>query len=373
MRFLYKIYSGYDGFTPKDIPRRLEDGRLRLGWHRFVDDVREGDEVWVYFWGPGTKRPGIYVFGEVIDVDALDERVFIGLREWSQDHSITPDDLVDRVRQAVRARGIQVFPFPDLWPEKTLNCNIGTYATTCAERLCTTCAQWRRFVLVEEGTFRKPLWLPPELLGLYPAYWVIPARSFAYYGGRNIRSHIVHMTEVWRRFKWGNLNLAYPLALGMWRVLKRDRAASFDFIVPIPLSPEKGPSKHRTLALSRELSRLLNVPTVQALELSEPTSKRELMKTMSAETFENVYASRLRLAQPIAEGTRLLLVDDVVTAGHTLRACVKWLQSAVSGVRAAAATPGIMVIDHNVVDRQVIWAPPPTSSSTQVEPNPVSR
>src|ERR1700729_2536258 len=50
VKFLYKIYSGYDGFQPARIDGRMIDGKtLRLGWDKYLDVVEPGAEVWVYF------------------------------------------------------------------------------------------------------------------------------------------------------------------------------------------------------------------------------------------------------------------------------------------------------------------------------------
>ena len=57
-RFLYKIWSRYDGFTPTRIPDRGDGrGRLILGWTRYIDVIEAGAEVWVYFYGPHAFRP----------------------------------------------------------------------------------------------------------------------------------------------------------------------------------------------------------------------------------------------------------------------------------------------------------------------------
>ena len=59
MKFLYKIWSGYNRFTPREIPKRLQPGKtLALGWRRYIDSVEEGHEVWVYFHGPRVTPSG---------------------------------------------------------------------------------------------------------------------------------------------------------------------------------------------------------------------------------------------------------------------------------------------------------------------------
>jgi hypothetical protein len=58
MRFIYKINSSYDGFTPSKSPKRLKSGRrIRLGWNHYIDVVDRNHEVWVYFHGPHAFLP----------------------------------------------------------------------------------------------------------------------------------------------------------------------------------------------------------------------------------------------------------------------------------------------------------------------------
>ena len=43
LKWLYKIYSNYDGFRPAVIPQRLLDGNLlELGWERYLERRRDG-------------------------------------------------------------------------------------------------------------------------------------------------------------------------------------------------------------------------------------------------------------------------------------------------------------------------------------------
>jgi predicted amidophosphoribosyltransferase len=73
--------------------------------------------------------------------------------------------------------------------------------------------------------------------------------------------------ELFRRFKAGEKNLAFPLALGMHEALVARGLESVDAIVPVPLSPDKVAAGeiHRTLLLARELGRQLGVPVRQLL------------------------------------------------------------------------------------------------------------
>jgi hypothetical protein len=61
------------------------------------------------------------------------------------------------------------------------------------------------------------------------------------------------------RFKVGDKELAYPLALGMYTGLSQRRLLDFDAVIPIPLSPDKEQAGeiHRTKLLGLEPARLL--------------------------------------------------------------------------------------------------------------------
>ena len=52
VRFLFKIYSGYDGFRPAVIERRMDGDLVPLKMAVYFDDAERGAEVWIYFHGP---------------------------------------------------------------------------------------------------------------------------------------------------------------------------------------------------------------------------------------------------------------------------------------------------------------------------------
>src|SRR5262245_7522471 len=98
MRFLYKINSSYDGFTPADIPDRLRSGRhMKLGWKRYIDVVERGHEVWVYFCGPHNFEPGVYVKGVVRKINPSREHVILRITEYETDAPVTDEETSRRV------------------------------------------------------------------------------------------------------------------------------------------------------------------------------------------------------------------------------------------------------------------------------------
>ena len=105
MKFLYKIYSGYDGFTPARIPERLLPRRvLRLSWARYMDSVEVGDEVWIYFYGPHNFRPGVYAKGFIQTKVPDESQAHLRVREYATDAPLTDAITTERIARAVSAR-----------------------------------------------------------------------------------------------------------------------------------------------------------------------------------------------------------------------------------------------------------------------------
>ena len=79
MRFLYKIYSGYDGFQPNQIENRMDGNNLILSWKHYIDVVQKGWNCWVYFMGAGNFENGVYIRGTVEQVDLNANTVQLGV------------------------------------------------------------------------------------------------------------------------------------------------------------------------------------------------------------------------------------------------------------------------------------------------------
>lgn len=353
MKFLYKIWSGYDGFRPSVIPSRADHrDRLTLGWHHYIDVLEKGAEVWVYFHGPHAFQRGVYVKGFVQEIDPSQNQVLLRMREWSTDEPLADAATNALVADAVAQRGRQVFYLPEtLTP--TAECNL----QNCAQRQCDNCDRWARLPLVAEETCRWPRRLPDTLLDFVPAYWVIPTRSFVYRMDRPVRRGIRETTDLFYQFKAGEKSLAYPLARGIYEALRRRGTLDFDAIVPIPLSPDKAEELHRTRKLAEELGRLLGIDVVESLSLREAVSKRRLRNQgWSASRFERHYTSLLQVAPDVGRHTRVLLIDDVCDHGSTLRCGSQRLRQADSAIQVTAVAAGQMVIREAVSDETALVA-----------------
>ena len=355
MKFLYKIHAGYDGFTPIRIPSRTINGQvLELGWKRYLDAVEDDDEVWVYFHGRPSFKPGVYVKGIVAKIDTDQEVVHLLIQDYSTTKPLTDPATSRRVGEIVSIRYRQVFLVPDEW-KTVANCTLSASADSCASRRCRDCATWKSLPQVDPEILIRPWRLGQRRVAAFvPAFWVIPSRSFLYQDGRNIKAGISRTSQVFYRFKVGDKRVSYPLALGIARQIKKAGYAGFDCIVPIPLSPDKAErgELHRTRALSDELGRLMGAPVVELLSLEHPISKRALKRSIGAgpEVFENAYSAELRVDARAKAYGRVLIVDDVCTEGSTLRCVADAISEVNPNAQVFAATAGQMAMRRVVSD-----------------------
>lgn len=354
MKFLYKIWSGYDGFTPHQIQKRLQPRKtLALGWGRYIDSVEQGHEVWVYFHGPRVSQPGVYAKGFVQAIETAKNRVYLRVREHSIDQPLTEPETTDRIAGIVGARGLQVFVYPEVW-ETPPECNIDLSAESCRARRCESCATWRHLPVIEKDAHVLPRRFPPLAAGFAPAYWVIPSRCYLHYDGQRIAKPVERTSELFYRFKSGEPNLAYPLALGIYHALRRRRLLDFDCIVPIPLSPDKAAKGeiHRTRLLAEELEPLLDAHVDELLELAQPISKRYLrtQQGLTANQFEQHYYEALSVDPRVKSYERGLLLDDISTEGSTIRCAVQRIRELNPQASIVAATAGQMVVKHVVAN-----------------------
>lgn len=346
MRFLYKIHSGYDGFRPRVLPERMEGRRLRLGWRHYIDVVEKGWECWVYFHGPHRFENGVYVKGIVDGIDHEAGEVSLRVREHRTDRPLTSPEVSARVAQVVAPRYRQVFVSPDNW-RVAPHCE----PKACKARQCSNCLTWANLPLVGAGQSRTPRrlrWSSYE--AIVPAHWIAPSRCYE----KRLRAEVRDLTRRFTAFKLGEMAYAHPFALAMFEQLRQRELLDFDYVVPIPLSPDKAESgeAHRTLELARELGRLLAVDVREMLHLSSNVSKRRMQAGgYTAAQFERRYSEAL-VADVPADAGRLLLVDDVMTRGSTAARALWAIRSRRREAVVVVATAGQMIVKEAVVDER---------------------
>ena len=359
MKWVYKIWSGYDGFRPSQIPTRLlPSDELNLGWAKYADVAEPGDDVWVWFYEGTRFTPGVYAKGIVESIDANAQQLVLRTQQWDANTPLTTTQENAVLARVVSPRGRQVFVLPDDF-RRFENCTATLDASTCASRRCDDCTYWQRLPPIKPPHVRTPAQIADKVAAFAPGFWVVANRSFAWNNSGRILPGVNRTTKMFYRFKTGEAALAYPLAKGMVASLAKHKALEADAIVPVPLSPEKAAAGeiHRTLLLAQSLSRLIRVPVVQALQLTAPKGKRAAQAAgKSFAQFRAEYTALLTVDPTLIPMSRIILVDDVCTYGHTLAAVVAGLRNAGVNAVIVASTAGQMTVREAVAQDKAVLA-----------------
>ncbi len=166
------------------------------------------------------------------------------------------------------------------------------------------------------------------------------ARSFGYYRGE--------LSRLAQGLKFdGRRNLSGLLAPLLARAFVQswDRK-QIDLIVPVPLHPKRRRQRgfNQAAVLARSLARLLAIPLSEdALRRVRPTNPQ--VGLTDAERVSNVRGAFLCFRTDLVAGRKILLVDDVMTTGATVRSASQALLEGgalrVSVLTLARAVPGI--------------------------------
>jgi len=168
VRYLYKIYVPFDGFHPRVVGQRLQDGRfLRLGWKQYLDAVALQDEVWIVFTG-GRISPGVYVQGLVAQIDDVAGEILLRVRNHDSARPLSDPATSERARALVAKRGRQVFPW-SADPNVDDICEVAR----CGLRRCKSCHLWRSLPRIDPTHYNAPKSL--RGMSVIPAYWIMTA------------------------------------------------------------------------------------------------------------------------------------------------------------------------------------------------------
>jgi len=137
----------------------------------------------------------------------------------------------------------------------------------------------------------------------------------------------------------GNKEIGVELGRQLGKELKKSpRYQSVEIIVPVPLHPKK--QRRRGYNQSEQIAMGINEATgweVNTTALVRNTFTESQTRKSRMERWENV-SEVFRLQQPeVLQGKHVLLVDDVLTTGSTLEACIIQLQKA-EGCKVSVAT-----------------------------------
>lgn len=131
-----------------------------------------------------------------------------------------------------------------------------------------------------------------------------------------------------------NMQSRWPLRLP--NAVRREYSVVFDFVTCVPLSA-KGRRKrgyNQAALLAKQTALHLHLPYKATLiKIRENTAQHSLPKAMRWENVQGVYAPRRKT---LLNGKSVLLIDDIVTTGNTLRECAHVLEK--SGATVWCAT-----------------------------------
>ena len=140
------------------------------------------------------------------------------------------------------------------------------------------------------------------------------------------------------RFKFrGEKSLSKPLGK-LLAETARQTGQSFDGVAWVPMTKAKKRKRgyDQSELLAREAAKTLGLPCLPLLEKRKETeTQHQLPRRQRLSNVKNSYEAR-----PEARGKALLLVDDIVTTGATLRECAKALYEA-----GAARVTGLCAAD----------------------------
>lgn len=140
-------------------------------------------------------------------------------------------------------------------------------------------------------------------------------------------------------------SLGKRLGKALGEKLKEDKIAEkFDCLVPVPLHSarkrDRGFNQSEILAL--EMSEATNLPVLKKL-LKRTKNTKDQTKLTPEERIENVKGAFALKDPEIVAGTRVILVDDVMTTGATLGECASVLLEA-GAERVIGATIAVALI-----------------------------
>ncbi|MBS2213049.1 ComF family protein [Carboxylicivirga mesophila] len=136
----------------------------------------------------------------------------------------------------------------------------------------------------------------------------------------------------------GNQKLGVELGKQLGKLINQSRPSEFDELIPIPLHPRKKRIRgfNQAEVICNGLAEALSIP-VNSSDVYRKTHTASQTKKGRFERWQNVEDIFGVTNPEYLKNKHLLVVDDVITTGSTMEACINQL-TAIEGVKVSIAT-----------------------------------
>ena len=148
-----------------------------------------------------------------------------------------------------------------------------------------------------------------------------------------------------KKFKFGNKGgyakqLAFPMVQS---ILESYKVVNFDLITSVPMHKKRLAQRGYNQAelLARECAKIMDIPYFDTLEKFRENREQHSIK--ASERAKNVRGVYRIIDKELVENKKILIIDDIITTGHTLGECAGTLiKSGCNSVNCAVLCSVIM-------------------------------